>query len=114
MRFIKRHSGSTPPPDEERRGRISRPTSADVTPVLSPGQIRSLRADLGLSRIQLGRALGFHSIEPDRAVASWEHGRSTIPGPCQLILLARWRNFREEGSDALLALRIPDGPPPPR
>lgn len=53
---------------------------------MTPAEIKSIRAALGLTQAEFGRLLGLDAADPDRAVRKWESGSSEPSGPIRVIL----------------------------
>lgn len=48
---------------------------------MTPDRLREIREDLGLSRTELGQALGLSGKTPGHTVRMWETGTRVITGP---------------------------------
>lgn len=48
---------------------------------MTPDRLREIREDLGLSRTELGQALGLSGATPGHTVRMWETGTRVITGP---------------------------------
>lgn len=58
-------------------------TEKEEFPTMQPDEMKSIRADMGLTQVEFGKLLGV----PKRTVQNWEGGLRAIPGPA--VILAR-------------------------
>jgi DNA-binding transcriptional regulator YiaG len=61
---------------------------------MTPDELKSYRAELGLTQKQLGEWLRLSGAQPGHTVRMWEMGRSRVPGPAEVAILAfssEWR-----------------------
>ena len=67
---------------------------------MKPDRLREIREDLGLSRTELGQALGLSGKTPGHTVRMWETGTRVITGPvarCMEYMRQTRRAFYGEG-----------------
>jgi DNA-binding transcriptional regulator YiaG len=55
---------------------------------MTPEQVKQIRAELGLTQLQLGQWLMLDGKQPDHTVRMWEIGRYPVGGPVKVCLEA--------------------------
>jgi DNA-binding transcriptional regulator YiaG len=61
---------------------------------MTSAELKAVRAQLGLTQLQLGQWLGITGRDPGHTVRMWEIGKRSISGPITVLLeafLSGWR-----------------------